>query len=135
MNTEEHPPDTYSIAGTNLSTDDPREILHMAKNHASQINGNAVIRWQDRDLFISDATGTLLDYRDMEDIAKEFSRLLRGTLSNTDMEAIIAENDARADSGTCASHDFLDANTLMADAFHNVMGRDVRIESERDVKL
>lgn len=135
MNSEQDTLNTYSIAGTNQSTDDPREILRMAKDHAAQSKADAVIRLQGRNLLICDATGTLLDYRDMEEIAKEFSRLLRGLLSSLDMDAIVATNEAQEDKGTCASHDFLDANIVMADAFRNVMGREVQIESELDAKL
>jgi len=57
-----------------------------------------------------------------QQLAKEFSRILRRDLSAEEMKAIVAENK-KTDDDTCATHDYLDANMSMDEAFTNIMGR------------
>jgi hypothetical protein len=61
----------------------------------------------------------------VEQLAQEFSRLLRRDLSEHEMSEVIARNATTEYSGCCATHDFLDANMTMFEAFQNVVGREV----------
>jgi len=54
-------------------------------------------------------------------LAKEFSRILRRDLSRKQINEVITKNDNEKDS--CASHEYLDANMTMDEAFINVVGR------------
>ena len=59
------------------------------------------------------------------DLAKEFSRLLREELTREEIVELIRRNidyRLRGFKGICASHDFLDANMTMVEAFDNVFG-------------
>jgi hypothetical protein len=68
------------------------------------------------------------------ELADAFTRGLRNNLSPETLAAIDAENAARADD-SCASHDHLDANDVMADAFAAVMGRAPKASSSADAEL
>lgn len=61
-----------------------------------------------------------------EAIARGFAANLKACLSADEFAEMRARNasPAYAD-GSCASHDFCDANMPMADAFRSVMGRDI----------
>ncbi len=61
-------------------------------------------------------------------LASAFARGLANNLAPKTLAAIDAENAARAD-GSCASHDWLDANEVMDDAFVAVMGHAPRPDS------
>jgi hypothetical protein len=62
-------------------------------------------------------------------IATTFSRKLHDTLGADTMAAIVARNATPeyALSGSCATHDFIDANQVMLDAFAQVTGADARL--------
>jgi hypothetical protein len=59
----------------------------------------------------------------MQQIALAFSDILARDLTGAQMDAVNASNfpdgDARAD-GACASHDYIDANMAMLEAFESV---------------
>ena len=61
----------------------------------------------------------------VEKLAQEFSRLLRRDFSDHEMSEVIARNATAEYNGCCATHDFLDANMTMFEAFQNVVGREV----------
>ncbi len=65
-------------------------------------------------------------------LAREFHRLVRKTLPQH-LEAIDEEN--RTSEHTCATHDYLDANMVMDEAFTTVLGRDMDAGSEDDAAL
>jgi hypothetical protein len=67
-------------------------------------------------------------------LAAAFTRGLRNNLNTATLAAIDAENAARGDD-SCASHDYLDANDVMADAFAAVMGRASKASSSADAEL
>lgn len=67
-------------------------------------------------------------------LAAAFTRGLRNNLSPETLVAIDAENTARADD-SCASHDHLDANEVMADAFVAVKGHAPQPDSDDDADL
>jgi hypothetical protein len=53
-----------------------------------------------------------------QDLARTFSRLLWADLTVGQMETVIERNRVDgANSGVCHSHDFCDANMVMAEAF------------------
>jgi hypothetical protein len=51
------------------------------------------------------------------------------------MREIVARNAAEADSRVCHSHDFIDANVVMAEAFERVMGREADTQDGADLDL
>ena len=59
----------------------------------------------------------------IEKLAREFSRLLRRDLSDHEMSIVVTKNNGDSDTSCCHSHDFCDANMVMAEAFENVVGR------------
>ena len=67
-------------------------------------------------------------------LAAAFTRGLRNNLDDLTLAAIDAENAARRDD-SCASHDHLDANDVMADAFAAVLGRAPKASSNADAEL
>lgn len=60
-----------------------------------------------------------------ERLAGAFSELLRATLTRAEMRTVRARNRLPQYTGGCASHDIIDANMTMADAFEGVMGRPI----------
>ncbi|HEX5011113.1 MAG TPA: hypothetical protein VFY71_12005 [Planctomycetota bacterium] len=67
-------------------------------------------------------------------LAAAFARGLRNNLLPRVLAEIDAENARRADP-SCASHDHLDANEVMDDAFVAVMGRAPKPASDADAAL
>jgi hypothetical protein len=68
-------------------------------------------------------------------LPSEFARILRDELGNRYMREIVARNAAEADSRVCHSHDFIDANIVMAEAFERVMGREADTQDGADLDL
>jgi hypothetical protein len=56
-------------------------------------------------------------------IALRFTQLLRYELSGREFAELVALNKAEPSLGVCHSHDYIDANTVMEEAFRDVMGR------------
>ncbi len=73
--------------------------------------------------------------RMLEDIivklAQEFSHELQGELS-ADIFKVIDRNSHEPHSTSCHSHDFLDANEVMAKAFKSVTGEEINLQSDFD---
>jgi hypothetical protein len=67
-------------------------------------------------------------------LARAFAVGLRNQLSAKVLAAIDAENAARGDN-SCASHDWLDANEVMANAFAAVTGHAPSPSSSEDCEL
>lgn len=61
-----------------------------------------------------------MTYSKTEELAMLFSKLLRKELTEEQMEVVENNNDHTC----CASHDFIDANEVMNEAFEKVMGRE-----------
>jgi len=62
-------------------------------------------------------------------IAAAFSRILRDTLTKDEMDEVIERNRSLINTSSCASHDFCDANELMAEAFTEI-GIDFDIDND-----
>lgn len=54
------------------------------------------------------------------DLARQFCRVLRDTLSPTQMAEAVRRNAAETDPTICHSHDFCDANMAMAEAWESL---------------
>jgi hypothetical protein len=67
-------------------------------------------------------------------LAYKFAQALREQLTPTDWRAMLRKNYGIGP-GSCASHDYLDANILMAGAFIEVAGHDLDVDSEDDANL
>ncbi len=64
------------------------------------------------------------------DLAKEFSRLIRRDLTATQLMEANARNANNADKSICHTHDFIDANMTMAEAFKNIIGHSPEVHQE-----
>jgi hypothetical protein len=71
-----------------------------------------------------------------EDIADRFAAILKRWLT-ADEFAEMKRLNATADyaEGSCASHDFCDANVAMSEAFTSITGREVNADSGTDTDL
>lgn len=56
-------------------------------------------------------------------LARRFAELLRDTLSEREVDEVVIRNKAEATPGVCHSHDFLDANSVMMEAWVRTAGR------------
>ena len=68
-------------------------------------------------------------------LANEFSRLLTDFLSPQELINVLAANELEDDDLICHSHDYCDANEIMAEAFKNVVGREIDLQSDDDREL
>lgn len=59
----------------------------------------------------------------IHEIARSFAQGLRDRLTAAEFAQVCADNIDLIGTGICASHDHLDANNVMLDAFTRVMGR------------
>ena len=71
----------------------------------------------------------------VRDIANAFSRKLYVQLGATAMGIIIDRNADERDPAVCHSHDFADANVVMAEAFSEVMRYDADMRDTDDTDL
>lgn len=70
-----------------------------------------------------------------EMIARRFSALLRNCLSHHALTEAIKKNAAEPHSEVCHTHDHVDANMVMADAFKECTGREIDLQSVEDSAL
>lgn len=68
-------------------------------------------------------------------LADEFVRLLHIELTAQEFAAVQMRNARQRDIHICHSHDYLDANEVMAQAFENLHGREVGVQDENDSSL
>ena len=66
-------------------------------------------------------------------LAEEFHRLICEVLTATELYLVDVSNAVTDD--TCATHDYVDANMYMAEAFEKVVGQQLDGEYECDVDL
>lgn len=71
----------------------------------------------------------------VEDIAFRFSAALMLAIGPKTLREVVTRNKNETVSGVCHSHDFVDANECMAEAFIKVMGRGIRLPCEVDEGL
>lgn len=69
------------------------------------------------------------DNQTVADLAKQFVTALRSKVGDDVYLQIVALNKAETDPGICHSHDFVDANMVMAMAFTAVTGTEVDVRS------
>lgn len=69
-----------------------------------------------------------------DELAASFVALLKRELTPEEMREVATRNRAYG-GDVCASHDFVDANVVMAQAFKETTGNDVNLESQSDLKL
>jgi hypothetical protein len=65
-----------------------------------------------------------------EQVARRFAALLRETLTPVEVGEVVIRNRQNDYVDCCASHDFCDANEVMARAIADVTGREVDVQDE-----
>lgn len=70
----------------------------------------------------------------VESLAREFSARLHRYLTDEKIERINEMNE-EWNEGNCASHEFMDANVPMDDAFVMIVGRDLEVNNDWDQHL
>jgi hypothetical protein len=68
-------------------------------------------------------------------LAERFSKLLSEAVGEKTLETIIRLNATEIPGTVCHSHDFLDANEVMSDAFTQVVGREPDTGNDEDARL
>lgn len=68
-------------------------------------------------------------------IANEFSRLLQLHLTDIQMAEVIKKNRTIEYANCCATHDYLDANMIMAEAFKNIIHAEPDMQNNKDNAL
>lgn len=79
-----------------------------------------------------------MDYWEFRDLlSKKFSTLIRTYLSKEEVDSVVSLNRVyiAENVGVCATHDYIDANVVMDEAFRYVLGREARMDSEEDCSL
>lgn len=67
-------------------------------------------------------------------IAKIFAKGLRAELNAAQFCEMLRRNEAEPNPSVCHSHDFIDANVVMGEAFEQVLGRGMDVSSEADAE-
>lgn len=67
-------------------------------------------------------------------VSSAFSMYIRRDLTKTEIKKVVKLNKTAKDA-VCHTHDFVDANMEMAEAFQNVCKREVNLDSDADVEL
>jgi len=71
-----------------------------------------------------------------ENLAKEFSKILRAWLGPNRIKKVIEKNSTSEYSNdSCASHEFCDANEAMDEAFIHLRGKGVSLQNKKDCIL
>lgn len=68
-------------------------------------------------------------------LASKFCERMREALSAEEFATMVSRNKAEPHKDICHSHDFVDANEMMADAFRLTEGREVDLQSDDDTSL
>lgn len=69
------------------------------------------------------------------ELSGKFSRLLNDYVSTDELNEITRLNDTPEYAGLCASHNYLDANEVMGEAFKAVFGRDIDLQNPKETEL
>lgn len=70
---------------------------------------------------------------DVQLLADVFTRIVVETYTENELDEVIRLNKADGyDSDVCHTHDFYDANEIMAQAFHEIHGRELFVEDTED---
>lgn len=70
-------------------------------------------------------------------LSTTFSRLIREVLTIEELDEVVRRNRQSVldNKQTCATHDFVDANMVMADAFIEAFGRIEELDDDDDLDL
>lgn len=68
-------------------------------------------------------------------LADFFDKLIRDELSESDYNEAVALNRDEENADICHTHDFCDANMVMAAAFERATGREIDLQSDADKAL
>lgn len=71
----------------------------------------------------------------VDKLARAFARSLRASLTGDEMKQVIRANRDENDQRVCHSHDVIDANVVMAEAFEHVVGREAQVQWQTDLDL
>lgn len=73
---------------------------------------------------------------EVQQLANEFSKLLRDTLTAEQMSEVVRLNKTiEYSNGGCAAQDLCDANQVMIDAFTKIYGREPALSEEPDFEM
>lgn len=126
MNNTESP--LSFIQEANILTDRLEEIRDLNKNLFTEgkISQEGLQR-------VGDELVDLIVKRQILLIADKFSELLFNGLGFNTMTEVVKRNEVYGE-GICATHDFVDANEFMAEAFEEVMGYEMNISNQKHVE-
>lgn len=68
----------------------------------------------------------------LKEISIEFSHLLKKEIGIENVKEVERRNKTEEYAVCCASHDFTDANMVMAEAFERIMGREMKMPGESE---
>lgn len=68
-------------------------------------------------------------------LARAFSEDIQASLTPREFQEVLDRNAAETNEGVCHTHDFLDANMAMSDAFVALTGHEVDGNDDADVDL
>jgi hypothetical protein len=68
-------------------------------------------------------------------LARAFSQDIQASLTPRQFQEVLDRNAAEANNGVCHTHDFMDANMPMSDAFVALTGHEVDGNDDADVDL
>lgn len=64
----------------------------------------------------------------IEEIAAEFSKIVREWIGTINLEKVITKNKTAEYKNACAIHDYCDANMAMLEAFENQTGMELNLD-------
>lgn len=70
-----------------------------------------------------------------QQLAREFSKVLRQTLTDDEMTEVISLNRTEGDINICHSHDFCDANMALIEAYENIYGCEPTFSDDKTMDL
>jgi hypothetical protein len=73
--------------------------------------------------------------RNAQTLAAQFSAYICSELTPEQVDIVNEKNYSLEYAGCCATHDYLDSNQTMLDAFFTVFDREAQLCSERDHRL
>lgn len=68
-------------------------------------------------------------------LSSEFSKLLTTELSTEQLQDVVRLNNTELYADCCASHNFLDANEVMSEAFVSLFGRQIDLQNPKELTV
>jgi hypothetical protein len=128
---------TIKRLGIGGSETPPCEILDERHEVVGHVSYNGRVwrgEWQPGVRPIYSPDGFYGDPQDLYRLARVFAAKLRSAITADQWRAMCRRNLIAAE-GVCASHDFLDANDVMAEAFAEVIGHEQDCASDPDAVI